>query len=1127
MRRWQWLCGVAVLAGGVAWGAPVDLYVAPTGDDARDGRTVATAVATPARALKIAGELRAAGWPADGVVVHVASGTYRLREALALGPGESGRSGGPLVVRGEGAVAPTFSGGTALRGFRPYRGPVRQLDLKAAGWSGPRFEQLFCGGQRMVLARVPNLDPADIHGGQWAHVAETVPDDLRASFRCAPKEVDPRRWARPGDGRVNIFPYFDWAFNRLPIRSVEPDGRLALKGKVSYDLHVGDRYFVEGLLEELDRHGEWYLDAAAAVLYFAPPEGVTDPEVVLPQAKQILSCRGASHVRFERLTLQECESEALLCQDSESVMLVGCTVRNTGGWGVRLTGGRACRVESCELTATGAGGIEVNGGDRRTLTPAGHEVVNCTIHHIAAFARTYNCAVNLQGVGNRVANCLLHDTPHAGVALAGNDNLFEYNVVHHTNLQSTDTGGLYSCPRDWTQRGNVLRYNVWHHIGGFGKASSWQPVSDGRVKFEYPHFTWGIYMDDPTSGNLIYGNVLYEVPVCGLHNHGGRDNVWENNIVVDCPAFQAGMLTPDWEEWPSIIRKLREVTTPGSAFLTRYPVLGTYTDQHPEEMSGLKVVRNIFYYTAAGTTWNREHRVWGCEGDTMRLYTMHVRGADFAKNEFSRNLVYAEPSLKLSIELGRSPEPTRKLTWQQWQELGQDRDSQLADPLFEDPARHDYRLRPDSPALKLGFKPIPLDRIGPYQDRWRATWPLVEAPGATGRAKPTARYFAVPGFEPLPARLVVPRGGLGNTIAKLQAGRTVRIAYYGGGIHAADGWRQAMLRWFQQTWPQARIEAIDGSITDAVRGSGFSVYRFAHDVLAQRPDLVVVDYASDDHQTPAYDIQRAVEGVVRQAIRRDPSLDLVFLYAFRAGFEAAYADGVTPPTVTAYERLAEHYSLPSINLGPAAAKVWTAKAWPGGVVPNQAANEAYATALLEGLRALAAGPAPALHTLPRPLRPDHLEAAAQVPITASMLTGSWRELPADDANRRAQARHFDTIWYTNTPGAKLTFSFTGTEASLFDLMGPDTGRVLVTVDGQPAGIRQQVDPWSYFQRLAAVPLAAGLKPGAHTITIELLPEPPDRSVPIAEARKRPGFDAKAFEGVALRIGWLRIVGAMP
>jgi hypothetical protein len=72
--------------------------------------------------------------------------------------------------------------------------------------------------------------------------------------------------------------------------------------------------------------------------------------------------------------------------------------------------------------------------------------------------------------------------------------------------------------------------------------------------------------------------------------------------------------------------------------------------------------------------------------------------------------------------------------WTSWQSLGFDGKSVVGDPLFVDRDKDDYRLRPESPALKLGFQPIPIEKIGPYADDLRASWPIVEAEGA--REKP-------------------------------------------------------------------------------------------------------------------------------------------------------------------------------------------------------------------------------------------------------------------------------------------------------------------------------------------------------------------------------------------------------
>lgn len=50
--------------------------------------------------------------------------------------------------------------------------------------------------------------------------------------------------------------------------------------------------------------------------------------------------------------------------------------------------------------------------------------------------------------------------------------------------------------------------------------------------------------------------------------------------------------------------------------------------------------------------------------------------------------------------------------WQAWQNAGWDKNSLVADPLFVDWKNDDWRLKPESPAFKLGFKEIPVDKIG-------------------------------------------------------------------------------------------------------------------------------------------------------------------------------------------------------------------------------------------------------------------------------------------------------------------------------------------------------------------------------------------------------------------------------
>jgi hypothetical protein len=375
--------------------------------------------------------------------------------------------------------------------------------------------------------------------------------------------------------------------------------------------------------------------------------------------------------------------------------------------------------------------------------------------------------------------------------------------------------------------------------------------------------------------------------------------------------------------------------------------------------------------------------------------------------------------------------------------------------------------------------------------------------------------------------------------AKLQAGQPVTIVVFAGGKHAQGGWRPAVADRLRQQYPAAKVTDIDASICGCARGSAFSVYRFGHDVLRRRPDLVFIDFASDDSESDTDAIWAAVEGMVRQTWSTDPGLDLCFVYSFRAGYETDYDQGLCPSPVSAYEKLADRYGIPSINLGVPLSRLaregeLLIRAKPeeaggkpvfthDGVNTTSAAWSLCAGTITDNLGKLGASAQPLRHDLPAPLKPDNLERARQFPITASMLSGDWQKSEPTIGSRDFR-QHFDELWTTTQPGAKLTFRFRGTDASLFDLMGPATGRVKVTVDGQDVGIRQQVDPWAYYYRLSSLPLASGLEDAEHAVTIELLPEPPDRSVPIAEAKKADQYRAADFEGVALHFGWLRVIG---
>ena len=194
----------------VAAGAPTVVRVAPNGDDKADG--VRAPVATLARARDAVRALRQAGELPEGAEIVVAPGNYDLLEPVVFGPEDAGTKAAPLVVRAAGKEKPVLRGGPTLRDFSPYQGKIQKCDLKALGLEGRAFNQLFFRGQRMPLARTPNLDPEDVHGGIWAHALGGDNSKPKRAFRYG-EDIDPTNWQHPEDASVGIFCRYDWRWN--------------------------------------------------------------------------------------------------------------------------------------------------------------------------------------------------------------------------------------------------------------------------------------------------------------------------------------------------------------------------------------------------------------------------------------------------------------------------------------------------------------------------------------------------------------------------------------------------------------------------------------------------------------------------------------------------------------------------------------------------------------------------------------------------------------------------------------------------------------------------------------------------------------------------------------------------
>jgi lysophospholipase L1-like esterase len=399
---------------------------------------------------------------------------------------------------------------------------------------------------------------------------------------------------------------------------------------------------------------------------------------------------------------------------------------------------------------------------------------------------------------------------------------------------------------------------------------------------------------------------------------------------------------------------------------------------------------------------------------------------------------------------------------------------------------------------------------------------------------------------PVPAELFKARDGLGNTFAKLDAGGEVHICYFGGSITAQPGWRVKTTKWFQATWPKAKVIETDATIggTDSEHG----VYRCGQDVLASKPDLVFVEFAVNDGGGNAHRIYQAMEGIVRQIWRANPDTDICYVYTFRTGYEKQLDAGNNPPAASAHERVADHYGIPSINVAMKTCELQragklvyvSAKGPDGKPLPDppgvivfsddgvhpriEGGHVVYTDVITSAITQMRATSKPMHHELIAPLVADNWEAAKLVPLKASMLSAEWTKLDPTKGRARDFHNRLPELWFTETPGATLTFRFKGTTAKLYDLLGPDGGMVTVEVDGKVGRPVPRFDSYCEYWRLANLPLCSGVADAEHTVKVTLLAQQPDRGSVVNRIKDKPGFDPKKYDGTRLWVGSIMVLG---
>jgi len=545
---------------------------------------------------------------------------------------------------------PAISGGRVISGWKKGSGPIWTADAGDA-----YFHQLFVTGHRAQRARTPNYGFYRIDG------ASPTDNPLRLHYRG--NDINPQ-WANSG---AEVIGLLAWADFRMPIVSVDQTAHVAT---LTLDPRPSNkerdaRYYIENAPDALDSPGEWYLDRTTHVVSYWPVAGENMPseQVIAPALVELVRLEGKPE---QRQFVRNVTFRGLLFEHADWSMdprgYADTQAATPASSAIEGIGALNTKIEKCTVAHAGGHALFFGRGSKRTQVLAS-ELFDLGGGAIKLGEPQQSPNDDEQNYENIVADNHIHDlglvyAPAVGIwVLQSGRNQIVHNHIHDLFYTAISVGWSWGYGENQS-KANIIEYNHLHDIGK-------EMLSDmGGI------YTLGIQPGTRIRNNLIHGISSFTYGGWGIYpDEGSSEMLIENNIVYNCKS--AGFHQHYGRE--NIVRNNIW------AFNQENQLMRTRAEPH----LSFTFEYNIVYF------------------DQGRLLGSNWTGDKYVMKD---NLYFDTRGTNIRFA-GQS--------FEEWKAAGRDVGSIIADPRFVNAGNFDFSLRPDSPALKLGFHPIDMTHVGP------------------------------------------------------------------------------------------------------------------------------------------------------------------------------------------------------------------------------------------------------------------------------------------------------------------------------------------------------------------------------------------------------------------------------